>query len=68
MENQGNTSRPKFWHDRGYLPHFDGGQIAQFVTFRLADSIPQNVVAKLKTELERKIITEKEYHGVLINF
>jgi len=23
------------WHSRGYLPHFDGGELAQFITFRL---------------------------------
>ncbi len=26
------------WHSRGYLPHFDGGDIAQTITFRLAAS------------------------------
>jgi REP element-mobilizing transposase RayT len=31
---------PRGWHFRGYLPHFDGGQIPQMVTFRLADSFP----------------------------
>jgi REP element-mobilizing transposase RayT len=57
-----NILRPKFWHDRGYLPHFDGGEIIQFVTFRLADSIPKNVVVKLKEELEHNIISDREYH------
>ena len=32
------------WHDRGYIPHFDGGQFSQFVTFRLFDSMPKKVV------------------------
>jgi len=32
---------PKGWHSRGYLPHYDGGEIAQAVTFRLADSLPR---------------------------
>jgi REP element-mobilizing transposase RayT len=31
---------PRGWHARGYLPHFDGGEIWQTVTFRLADSFP----------------------------
>ena len=26
------------WHSRGYLPHFDGGELAQFITFRLHDA------------------------------
>lgn len=30
----------KGWHQRGYLPHFDGYDIAQHVVFRLLDSIP----------------------------
>jgi 2'-5' RNA ligase len=32
---------PAGWHSRGYLPHFDGGELTQFITFRLADSMPQ---------------------------
>jgi REP element-mobilizing transposase RayT len=32
----------KGWHDRGYLPHFDGHGISQHVVFRLYDSIPPN--------------------------
>ena len=39
------------WHSRGYLPHFDGGEIAQTVTFRLADSLPQAVLERWKREL-----------------
>src|SRR6266536_3239620 len=39
------------WHSRGYLPHFDGPQITQFVTFRLYDSIPQTVFRKWGEEL-----------------
>lgn len=32
---------PDGWHSRGYLPHFDGGEIPQVITFRLHDSLPQ---------------------------
>jgi hypothetical protein len=28
------------WHQRGYLPHRDAPGLVQFVTFRLADSLP----------------------------
>src|SRR5258706_8732165 len=28
------------WHERGYLPHCDYPDLVQFVTFRLADSMP----------------------------
>jgi putative DNA methylase len=40
------------WHSRGYLPHFDGGQLAQFITFRLCDSLPRDVIARWKEELK----------------
>jgi hypothetical protein len=36
---------PRGWHSRGYLPHFDAGEIFQSVTLRLHDSMPQNVIA-----------------------
>ena len=31
------------WRHRGYLPHLDAGATVQFVTFRLADSLPRDV-------------------------
>src|SRR5258706_12384986 len=30
------------WHERGYLPHCDFPGLRQFVTFRLADSMPES--------------------------
>lgn len=39
------------WHTRGYLPHFDG-EVRQFITFRLADSLPQIVLDPFEKELE----------------
>ena len=38
------------WYDRGYIPHFDGGQVSQFLTFRLFDSLPQSVIKKWREE------------------
>jgi len=38
----------KGWHSRGYLPHFDSPETAQFLTFRLFDSLPAEAVQKLK--------------------
>jgi len=38
------------WYNRGYIPHFDGGSIPQFLTFRLYDSLPKVVVQKLLKE------------------
>ena len=40
------------WHTRGYLPHFDGGCIPQFGTFRLADSFPAVRLETWREELE----------------
>jgi REP element-mobilizing transposase RayT len=39
------------WRSRGYLPHFEGGEVAQFVTFRLKDSLPRSVVQRWREEL-----------------
>jgi len=38
------------WYDRGYIPHFDAGQVSQFFTFRLFDSLPQSVIQKWREE------------------
>jgi REP element-mobilizing transposase RayT len=42
---------PRGWHSRGYLPHFDSNEVTQHVTFRLADSLPKEVVERLAMEL-----------------
>jgi hypothetical protein len=42
---------PAGWHSRGYLPHFDGGELTQFITFRLADSLPQELLDRWREEL-----------------
>lgn len=39
----------KSWHSRGYLPHFDSAETVQFVTFRLADSLPKRLPKRLPT-------------------
>jgi hypothetical protein len=42
------------WHERGYLPHCDFPGLVQFVTFRLADSMP----ASLRSEWEHLLTIE----------
>jgi REP-associated tyrosine transposase len=42
--------QPKGWHSRGYLPLFDSPETVQFVTFRLADSLPRTVVEDLRLQ------------------
>lgn len=44
----------KGWHNRGYLPHFDGGEIPQFITYRLFDSLPQGILERWKSVLEKE--------------
>ncbi len=39
------------WHSRGYLPHFDQSELAQFVTCRLADSLPTHVLERWRDDL-----------------
>ena len=31
------------WHSRGFMPHYDAGEKYQFITYRLADSLPQGL-------------------------
>ena len=38
----------KDWHARGYLPHFDSQEIVQFVTYRLADSLPLEALERIR--------------------
>lgn len=39
------------WYSRGYLPHRDAAHLIQFVTYRLADSLPQEKLKHLNDEL-----------------
>ena len=48
------------WHSRGYLPHFDGGELAQFITFRLFDSLPKAILIGWKEDLRLEKSTEAE--------
>jgi REP element-mobilizing transposase RayT len=40
------------WHSRGYLPHFDGRALPQFITIHLAGSIPLKVIRNWRRELK----------------
>ncbi len=57
-EDRGNylgtrASRPhREWNSRGYLPHFDHPGLVQSITFRLADSVPADVIEKWRFELK----------------
>jgi REP element-mobilizing transposase RayT len=45
------------WYSRGYLPHLDGREVTQGVTFRLADSLPQRLIQEVQEELKRRNFT-----------
>ena len=49
-------------HKRGYLPHYDSPELIQFVTFRLAGSLPTTILRTLKLRLDSKQIDQIEYH------
>ena len=49
-----NELRAAGWHSRGYLPHFDGRAMPQFITLYLADSVPKAVIEKWKQELSTR--------------
>ena len=48
------------WNTRGYLPHFDGAAIPQFITLKLADAIPLKVIDRWKAELEHLSSKEEQ--------
>jgi REP element-mobilizing transposase RayT len=44
--------QPRGFYSRGYLPHLDAGARSQFLTWRLADSVPAKLIDQWTTELE----------------
>ncbi|SMC18331.1 hypothetical protein SAMN02746041_00502, partial [Desulfacinum hydrothermale DSM 13146] len=50
----------KGWYSRGYLPHLDAPALLQSITFRLADSLPQERLRQLEQELATKPENERE--------
>jgi putative transposase len=55
---QGNANLPigpdktrALWHDRLYIPHFDGPAITQHITIHLSDSLPRDEILSLHNEL-----------------
>ena len=52
------------WHSRGYLPHVDHPHLCQAVTFRLADALPQQVLAAWHRELAEE--TSAQQRGQLL--
>ncbi|MBB3059871.1 REP-associated tyrosine transposase [Microbulbifer rhizosphaerae] len=53
LELRGPGESAKGWYSRGYLPHLDSIHALQFITFRLADSLPKNQLEQLECELKQ---------------
>jgi putative transposase len=45
----GGPGGPLGWYSRGYLPHLDTPGLIQGVTFRLADSLPRQVLEQMRS-------------------
>lgn len=53
---------PREWYSRGYLPHCDRTGLIQSITFRLADSLPQDVLKRLELEVACKKEGQRELY------
>jgi len=48
----------KGWYSRNYLPHFDGPNTFQSITFRLYDAMPQEVLSRWESDMRAGLITD----------
>lgn len=53
------------WYERRGLPHLDAEQFCQFITFRLYDSMPQEVVERWRNEAESDVAFRKRVEAYL---
>ena len=44
--------KAKEWYNRGYLPHRNKSGLLQMITYRLADSLPEEVLTRLNNEIK----------------
>ncbi len=42
----------RYWHHRGYHPHFDRPELIQSITLYLGDALPKEVIDKWRAELK----------------
>ncbi|MEI6520592.1 MAG: transposase [bacterium] len=52
------------WKNRGYLPHYEGGELTQAVTFSLENCLPKELLLQWQNELMylSKLERESEYY------
>ena len=60
-----NESSKYGWYDRGYIPHFDGGETSQVITFRLCDSMPREILEKWRDEVSSDVEFRKNVERYL---
>jgi REP element-mobilizing transposase RayT len=53
---------PASRYHRTHLPHFEAGEVPQHICFRLADSLPQNLLQQWERELEGLPEAERRIH------
>jgi REP element-mobilizing transposase RayT len=60
------ASRPRFGEvkirDRGHLPHWEKDSATYFITFRLADSLPESVLERIESERQAILQTANQQH------
>ena len=61
------TVEHKGWYSRGYLPHLDAVGVIQFVTFRLADSLPQTALQRRRARTSCGIVEQVQRQEVLLD-
>ncbi|MDE0274220.1 MAG: transposase [Gammaproteobacteria bacterium] len=49
--NQVREVTPASQYHRTHLPHFEAGEVPQHISFRLADSLPEMILARWRSEL-----------------
>jgi putative DNA methylase len=64
-DHKTHPSDPRRWYNSNYLPHFDAGEIPQFVTYRLAGSLPVSIRQFYKQQLAEGRISEIDYHHAI---
>ena len=57
----------KGWYSRGYLPHLDSAGVIQSVTFRLADSLPQVALQRIRAQVPEDLAERVQLQEALLD-
>ena len=52
------------WHSRGRLPHWEAGEAAQSITFRIADSLPREAIERKMAD-ETSALRRERFEALL---